>query len=134
MLEALLCLAMNVYFEARNQPLAGQLAVAQVTLNRVEAAQFPNDVCGVVYQGGDQERYKCHFSWFCDGKPDRPLNKKAWETALLVSSAALNGSKHIQLEGVTHYHTPSVQPYWSKVFVKVTSIGDHIFYAGGPSG
>lgn len=129
MIEALLCLAMNVYFEARNQSLAGQLAVAQVTLNRVQSARYPNTVCGVVFQGGDQERYKCHFSWFCDGKSDRPRNAKAWETALLVSSAALSGSRHIDLEGVTHYHSIKVKPYWAEHFQYVTQIEDHIFYA-----
>lgn len=118
---ALMCLALNVYFEARNQPLAGQVAVAQVTMNRVRSSRYPDDVCEVVY---DHKQ----FSWYWDGKSDMPRDNEAWETAQLVASAVLAGSGHKELEGVTHYHAVYVQPYWSKYMARVVVIGDHVFY------
>ncbi len=120
-MEALMCLALNVYFEAGNQSVAGQLAVAQVTLNRVHSAHYPDEVCEVVYD------YK-QFSWYWDGKPDTPRSQEAWESAKLVASAALAGSKHAELEGVLHYHAVYVQPYWASTMAHVYTIGDHKFY------
>ena len=79
------CLARNIYFEAGNQPLAGRIAVAHVTLNRVNDVQFPNTICAVVYQTKWKINWKgnkvhvlnkCQFSWFCDGKPDKPTDSK----------------------------------------------------------
>ena len=87
---ALICLSLNVYWEARNQPVAGQLAVAQVTMNRVHDRRFPNNVCEVVY---DHKQ----FTWYCDGKSDIPKEEKAWQTAMLVASAAMDGSTSINL-------------------------------------
>ena len=118
---ALLCLSLNVYFEARNQDLAGQLAVAQVTMNRVEDEAYPNDVCDVVYQHKQ-------FSWYWDGKSDMPRNEEAWETAQLVASAAMAGSGHTELTGVLHYHAVYSAPYWKDYMTRVAVIGDHIFY------
>lgn len=118
---AVMCLALNVYFEARNQPLAGQVAVAQVTMNRVRSDKFPNDVCEVVY---DHKQ----FSWYWDGKSDMPRDPVAWEKAQLVASAVYDGSGHAELEGVTHYHAVYVQPYWADYMSRVVVIGDHVFY------
>lgn len=119
---ALMCLSLNVYWEARNQPLAGQLAVAQVTMNRVHDPRWPDNVCEVVY---DHKQ----FSWYWDGKSDIPKEEKAWELAMLVASAAMAGSGHAELEGVTHYHAVYVQPYWKDSMARVAQIGDHVFYA-----
>lgn len=119
---ALMCLSLNVYWEARNQPLAGQLAVAQVTMNRVHDPRWPDNVCEVVY---DHKQ----FSWYWDGKSDIPKEEKAWELAMLVASAAMDGSGHAELEGVTHYHAVYVQPYWKDSMARVAQIGDHVFYA-----
>ena len=69
---ALVCLALNIYFEARNQPTSGQIAVAEVTLNRVASRNYPNTVCGVVKQSN---KNGCAFSWYCDGKSDKPYEK-----------------------------------------------------------
>lgn len=118
---ALMCLSLNVYWEARNQPLAGQLAVAQVTMNRVHDPRWPDNVCDVVY---DHKQ----FSWYWDGKSDLPQEEKAWETAMLVASAAMSGSGHKELMGVTHYHAVYSQPYWKDYMTKVAVIGDHVFY------
>lgn len=121
-LEIAACLALNIYHEARDQPLAGQLAVAQVTLNRVESPRYPDNVCDVVYE-------EHQFSWYWDGKSDTPFDAGAWETAQLVASAALDGSKMTDLEGVTHYHALYVLPYWSDQTKLVAQIGDHRFYS-----
>jgi spore germination cell wall hydrolase CwlJ-like protein len=115
------CLALNIYWEARNQNIAGQLAVAQVTMNRYYDRRYPDDVCEVVY---DHKQ----FSWYWDGQSDRPTEKRAWDKALLIASAAMNGSGHAELQGVTHYHAVYSKPYWKDYMTKVTMIGDHVFY------
>ena len=115
------CLALNIYWEARNQSVAGQLAVAQVTLNRVLDRRYSDDVCDVVYQHKQ-------FSWYWDGKSDVPVENRAWERALLIASAALDGSGHVELQGVTHYHAVYSKPYWKDSMVQVATIDDHIFY------
>ena len=129
---ALTCLALTVYFEARDQSTLGQLAVAQVVMERVESDRFPDTVCDVVKQGGDFRRYQCHFSWYCDGLSDSPTDERAWERAFLTASAALSGTRSADLAGVTHYHGDYVSPvpYWASVSTVhlVTQIGDHIFY------
>ena len=118
---ALRCLALNVYWEARNQSVAGQLAVAQVTMNRVSDPRYGNDVCEVVYEHKQ-------FSWYWDGKSDAPKEYRAWERALLVASAALDGAGHAGLKGVTHYHAVYSRPFWKDHLVRVARIDDHVFY------
>jgi hypothetical protein len=115
------CLALNVYWEARNQALSGQLAVAQVTMNRVRDPRYPDDICEVVY---DHRQ----FSWYWDGLPDSPREPHAWVNALLVASAAIHGTGHAELDRVTHYHAVYSQPYWKDSMTLVTTIGDHVFY------
>ena len=110
-----------MYWEARNQSVAGQLAVAQVTMNRVLDPRYRDDVCGVVYQHKQ-------FSWYWDGKSDAPRDARAWERSFLVASAALHGSGHVELQGVTHYHAVYSSPYWKDHMVQVVKIDDHIFY------
>ena len=91
------CLAMNVYHEARGQGLAGQVAVMHVTLNRVEDPRFPNNICGVVYQGPVRPSWKnngtyipiknkCQFSWWCDGKSDKAKDVKSWNSIVSLVS------------------------------------------------
>ena len=90
--EALMCLALNVYHEAKNQSLIGQIAVAQVVMNRVKDERYPNTVCEVVEQGPTYSwkpdypvRNRCQFSWYCDGKSDKPKEEFAWEQAITVA-------------------------------------------------
>lgn len=135
------CLAQNIFFEARNQSLAGQVAVAWVTLNRMEASAFPNSICGVVKQAnrdsqGRVIKHKCQFSWFCDGKSDRiPSNavaQRAWEDAQLIADVVLLDWARAQkspVKNATFYHADYVSPKWSKEFTQVAVIEDHIFYA-----
>ena len=119
----LMCAAMNVYWEARNQPIAGQVAVAQITMNRVASPNYPNDVCGVVHQ-------LSQFSWQWDGKSDVPREEEAWARAQMVARGVLAGSGHDYLMDVniTHYHAAYVRPYWASSMKLVAKIGDHLIY------
>lgn len=121
---AVMCLSMNVYWEARDQSLAGQVAVAQVTMNRVASDSYPDDVCGVVHE-------LKQFSWQWDGKSDVPLESMAWRRAQMVAQGVLAGSGHAEFNDVsiTHYHAVYVSPYWTKEMQLVAQIQDHIFYA-----
>ncbi len=118
---ALLCLALNTYWEARDQSLAGQVAVAQVVMNRVADELYPDNVCDVIYDNKQ-------FSWYWDGKADVPREEEAWMQAQLVASAVMAGSGHVELKGVTHYHAITVEPYWLIDMIQVAAIEDHIFY------
>ena len=118
---AVMCLAMNVFWEARDQEIAGQVAVAQVTMNRVESPKYPNDVCSVVYQHKQ-------FSWYWDGKSDVPKEAEAWDRAQVVAKGVLAGSGHVGLKNVLHYHALTVKPYWSKTMQLAAQIEDHLFY------
>ena len=135
------CLAMNVYHEARNQPLAGQMAVISVTVNRVNDKRFPNSICGVVYEGPhrpswkDQTvmipvRHRCQFSWYCDGKSDRVHDMTTFDNIFNLSMGVVDGSYTIAdiTEGATHYHADYVEPAWAKTKTKTIEIEDHIFY------
>ena len=128
------CLALNIYHEARNQPTAGKLAVAQVTLNRVKDDRFPNTICGVVYQGyylnNNPIKHKCQFSWWCDGKSDKPKEIESWNYALMLARHMHEGffDNIDVVKDATHYHAVYVKPYWTKEKKKVKVIADHIFY------
>ncbi len=127
MLTPIVCLALTVYFEARNEPVAGQVAVAQVVLNRVDSPEYPSTVCDVVTQGGEI-RTDCQFSFYCDGASDTPFNETAWRASLLVASAVLAGSGHVELQGALNYHATYVSPWWAPKLRRVATIGYHTFY------
>lgn len=121
------CLALNIYHEARSEPESGQIAVARVTLNRVESEAFPESICGVVKQGG-QKRHRCQFSWWCDGKPDDPKEQRAWKRSLEISRRVLADEVPDPTDGALYYHTDYVSPKWSRHFERTTRIGHHLFY------
>ena len=133
------CLAKNIYFEARNEPFAGQFAVALVTLNRVYDDTFPNTVCDVVYQGihtkdGFPKRDRCQFSWYCDGASDEVRNLVAFNSTQKIANLAMISYSSMKsqgldyTEGAIYYHTHEIKPRWSNSYPKVGRIGDHIFY------
>jgi N-acetylmuramoyl-L-alanine amidase len=131
--EATECLALNVYHEARGESLAGQYAVADVVLNRVDSKLYPNDICSVVKQArlwkGNPVRNKCQFSWYCDGKSDEPESQHAWMISVEVAISILHYGKYRGItEGATHYHTDYVSPRWNRDMHLIGRIGDHIFY------
>ncbi len=122
------CLAEAVYYEAGFEPVDGQRAVAQVVLNRVRDSNFPDTVCGVVYQGW-WRRTGCQFSFVCDGSlVRRPPGDDEWTRARAVADQALNGYVAVAVGTATHYHTDYVKPYWGKSVVEVAQVGTHIFY------
>ena len=120
---AVMCMSMNIYWEARDQSIAGQVAVGQITMNRVASPDYPDDVCGVVHQHKQ-------FSWQWDGKSDVPQEEAAWIAAQMVARGVLAGSGHAELMDVniTHYHAVYAKPYWAPKMKLVAQIGDHIFY------
>lgn len=121
------CLAQAIYFEARSEPVEGQLAVAQVVLNRVENRRYPNSICGVVFQN-ERMRNRCQFSFACDGKSDNPREARAWELAARISYIAMSQNWHDITSKATHYHADYVDPYWAKSMEKTASYGQHLFY------
>lgn len=129
---ALICLAMNIYHEARGEPLAGRIAVSQVVLNRTRSPQFPNTVCGVVkqaeYYNNYPVRHKCQFSWWCDGKSDKPKDFREWEKALSLSELILVQNVPDITESSLYYHSTAVTPYWAAHYEQSVQINNHIFY------
>ena len=135
--EARYCLAQNIYFESANQSFAGQIAVSHVVINRVDDLQFPNTICGVVYQAkmrinwkGEEVpiRHKCQFSWFCDGKSDEPVDSITWLNSIRVADMVLSGEYPDITEGSLWYHADTVMPYWAQQLENTVPIDNHIFY------
>jgi len=137
--EAIVCLALNAYHEARDQDIRGMIAVSQVVMNRVESRHFPDKVCDVVYQGHHRKSWadpnkripiknRCQFSWYCDGKSDEPIDKMAWETSLLIASGVLNNSVDNLVGDSLWYHADYVEPDWASEKREYVVIGNHIFY------
>jgi len=129
---ATICLAMNIYHEARGEPLAGQIATANVVMNRVNSPRYPDSICSVVkqghYYGNHPIRNRCSFSWWCDGKADTPLNQESWAQSVSLAYKVQGGFIRDITEGATHYHATYVMPYWADDYYTIAQIGDHIFY------
>lgn len=122
------CLAEGIYFEARGEIARGQVAVAQVILNRVRNPAFPNTICGVVYQNRHW-RNRCQFSFACDGIRDRITEQRQWKTAQDIAMASTAGKIWLEEVGSsTHYHATYVNPRWAHRMKRLTRIGLHIFY------
>ena len=121
------CLSEALYFEARGEDLHGIFAVAEVILNRVDSARFPDTVCGVVSQGTGK-RYACQFSYNCDGRAEDIAERGAWRKVGKIARIMLDGAARPLTRGATHYHAEFVQPRWAHVFARTSIIGDHYFY------
>jgi hypothetical protein len=122
------CLTDAIYFEARGEPVRGQIAVAQVIMNRVFSGKYPNNVCGVVYQNANR-RMACQFSFACDGIPDRINEPDAWDRAKQIASDTLDGKYWLHDVGkATHYHARWVHPRWVREMQRLDRIGVHTFY------
>ena len=126
--EQATCLAQNIYFEARSEPVDGMLAVGHVVINRVASDRFPNTICKVVRQGGDRRLHHCQFSWWCDGRSDKPHNKVAWNVARMLAWFIYNGYTEDPTGGALWYHADYVTPSWRQAFTAGPQIGRHIFY------
>lgn len=121
------CLTEALYFEARGETLKGQMAVAEVILNRVDSRRYPGTICGVITQGA-HKRNACQFSFKCDGRPERFAEKAAYERVGKVARLMLEGRDRALTDGATHYHTKRVQPGWSRRLTRTADIGVHVFY------
>ena len=142
----LVCMALNIYHEAKNQPIEGMLAVGEVVLNRVQDERYPNNVCEVIKQGPVREswktrqtpdpddavfypvRHRCQFSWYCDGLSDKPYEHEAWAQSQQVAAMLYQHGRPNLTAGATHYHADYVQPEWASSKTFTTKIGDHMFY------
>jgi spore germination cell wall hydrolase CwlJ-like protein len=122
------CLAEAVYFEARGEPLNGQVAVAQVVLNRVRNPAYPDTICKVVYQNRHL-RNRCQFSFACDGIRDRTAETRLWAQAQKIARETVSGQRYLESVGAsTHYHATYVNPRWARHMKRLEKIGQHIFY------
>lgn len=129
------CLAANIYFEARSESQLAKRAVAYVTLNRVKSELYPDTICDVVYQGeqhasGMMVKDRCHFSWYCDGKPDIINDQHAWIDAQQIAHMVINTYNDFPdpVEGALMFHAVYVSPDWKYDYERVARIDQHIFY------
>jgi spore germination cell wall hydrolase CwlJ-like protein len=123
------CLAKNIYYEAGNEPFEGKVAVAQVTMNRVESGRFPDDVCRTIYQKNViYEKVVCQFSWACDrDSGTRPPNNANYRESMEVAKKVLLEEFRLPaLKEAMYYHADYINPNWRRE--KVAKIGRHIFY------
>ena len=122
------CLANAIYFEARSEPIRGQMAVAQVVLNRAFSGFYPNDVCGVVYQNANRH-LACQFTFACDGKSKLITERGHWAVANRIARQTLDGQIYVAEVGKsTHYHASYVHPNWVREMKKLVRFGVHSFY------
>ena len=123
------CLARNIYYEAGYEPFEGKVAVAQVTLNRVESGQFPADVCQVVYQKNIvYEKVLCQFGWYCEQASfKKPVNGVVYAESMEVAKKVLlEGFRLPSVKQALYYHADYVNPRWNRT--PIAKIGRHIFY------
>ena len=121
------CLTQAVYFEARGENIDGQIAVAEVIMNRVESDLWPNNVCDVISQGADQLN-RCQFSFICDGKPESITDRASYQRAKDVALLVLQGERRGIAGGATHYHADYVNPSWAGHMLRTATVGTHLFY------
>ena len=121
------CMAEAIYYEARSEPRVGQLAVADVVLNRVASRVYPNSICEVVYQGSER-RTGCQFSFTCDGSMQARLNQRKWKESEELAGAILAGLRVPISRNATHYHADYVWPHWADNLSPTATIGTHKFY------
>ena len=123
------CLADALYFEARGEAMIGQFAVAEVIVNRANSSKFPDSICGVVNQGANKSRYKCQFTYMCDGLLESIDDKASYARAGKIAGMTLWDLKINLTNGALYYHAKSVNPRWAKKLVRTGTIGDHKFYS-----
>ncbi|CAM5763596.1 hypothetical protein LMIY3S_00865 [Labrys miyagiensis] len=128
--KAQICLATAIYFEARGESREGQVAVAQVIINRLRSPFYPKNICDVVYQGASNRRYGgCQFSFACDLVADKVTEQAPWEQALVIAERVMNAKDWIpEVGNATHYHANYVRPRWLRDMTEKDKIGKHIFY------
>lgn len=128
------CLAQAIYHEARGESLEGQLAVANIIVNRARSGRFPASLCGVVYQNAEKGYHRCQFTFACDGRSDVPNERQAWARSLQLAErvyAEYATGEDIGAipDSALFYHTTAVRPNWSSTYTRVAAVGAHYFYA-----
>jgi spore germination cell wall hydrolase CwlJ-like protein len=118
------CLALTMYWEARGEGRRGMVAVGAVVLNRVADPRFPHTVCEVIYQGGESP--PCQFSWWCDGRSDRPTQRTAWTTSLALAADLLKGIVRDPTHGALYFSQISIPQPPQRI--RTAQIGNHAFY------
>lgn len=129
-----MCLAQAIYHEARGESVNGQLAVANVIINRAFSKKYPTTICGVVFQNAEKGKFRCQFTFACDGRSDNGTERGAWNRSLRLADQAFREFQQGERPGVIpnsalYYHTTSVSPNWSNKFHRVAAIGAHVFYS-----
>ena len=131
MTTAAACLAAAIYFEARSEPIDGQIAVAEVVMNRVEDRRWPDTVCDVVKENRHPGTlHRCQFSFYCNGEREVVTEWGAWHTAKEIAEGVLDGTLSLGVPA-THYHAITVEPFWSYHYTPLGTIGKHTFYLAG---
>jgi spore germination cell wall hydrolase CwlJ-like protein len=124
------CLAEVMYYEARGEGVDGEKAVAEVVVQRTKSPDYPQTVCGVVYDGVQPDRRDCQFSFACDGTLRRPRDAGSWQRVRVLAERIMTGD--VKLSGITHYatayHSVDVAPGWASGMVMTAQIGNHVFY------
>lgn len=121
------CLARNIYWEAGGEPEIGKIAVAAVTLNRVNDGRFPKNVCGVVEQGS-RGSGRCQFTWACDGRRHVAPRGSRWQEALAIAHQVLHLGYDDPTNGALFFHGISERTRWTHIRSMVAEIGNHMFY------
>jgi spore germination cell wall hydrolase CwlJ-like protein len=120
------CLTLTLYWEGRGEPRDAMIAVGWVVLNRIRSPEFPNSVCAVVRQGG--ENPPCQFSFWCNGEPDTPHNESAWNDAQKIAATLLAAPPKDPTGGALYYHKTGMAVPWEVPRERTGAIGDHVFY------
>ncbi len=120
------CLTEAIYFEAGIEPLAGKLAVGHVIMNRVADKRYANNICDVVHQ--KNKKNQCQFSYYCDGKSDKPYKGNEYLETLDVATYILHHDPMDITEGALYYHAYFVNPSWNRAMTHVMDLGKHKFY------
>lgn len=124
--EAITCLARSIYWEAKGKDTTEMEAVANVVMNRLGHAGFPDTVCAVVKQGSETK--KCQFSWWCDGRPDTAQEETQYAIAKEIARKALNKQLPDHTGGAMYFHDRTVKPDWAKEYIKTAETGMFQFY------
>ncbi|MDO8711055.1 MULTISPECIES: cell wall hydrolase [Pseudomonas] len=124
--DAITCMARSIYWEAKGKDTDDMAAVANVVMNRLGHAGFPDTVCAVVKQGSETK--SCQFSWWCDGRPDTVQEETQYALAKEIARKALNKQLPDRTGGAMYFHDRTVKPDWAKEYIKTAEIGMFRFY------
>lgn len=120
------CIALAMYWEARGEGREGMTAVGWTILNRVASPSFPSTPCAVVYEGG--ETPPCQFSWYCDGRSDRPQAWTSWQRAMRNAERLLTAPPDDPTNGALYFHSTGIEGTWHRRLVRTAQVGGHVFY------